>query len=175
MASSSRTMLGPIGALLLVIVSCVPTAYSDPRISQAGLICLNGSGTPTPNIVSNFLTVFQDVAGQLNTRLYGISSIMSPAPAIYALAQCHEDLSATDCLLCFAQGRPIIPRCSVLSAASGRLYLDGCFLRFDYYNFFNETVDPAHDLITCNSTNATAGTGKYPVVAALTGYCLMLW
>jgi hypothetical protein len=32
---------------------------------------------------------------------------------------------------------------------AGRIYLDGCFLRYDNYSFFGESVDPAHDVNVC--------------------------
>ncbi|CAL5368213.1 unnamed protein product [Camellia sinensis] len=71
---------------------------------------------------------------------------------IYGLAQCHRDLSHTDCLLCYAVSRTRLPHC--LPAVSARIYLDGCFLRYDTYNFFNESVDPIRDKVNCSSSES---------------------
>ncbi|GMN45924.1 hypothetical protein TIFTF001_015107 [Ficus carica] len=57
----------------------------------------------------------------------GEANVTSPPPEIYAFAQCHDDLSA-----CFAAYRTKLPRC--VPASPARIFLDGCFLRFDNYN-----------------------------------------
>ncbi|KAF2316354.1 hypothetical protein GH714_041695 [Hevea brasiliensis] len=72
---------------------------------------------------------------------------------IYALAQCHQDLSQIDCLLCYAASRTKIPRC--LPSVSGRIYLDGCFLRYDKYDFFQEAVSPSLDAVKCSQGNVS--------------------
>lgn len=73
---------------------------------------------------------------------------------MYALAQCYQDLTHTDCLLCYAASRTRLPRC--LPAVSARIYLDGCFLRYDDYDFFNESTDPIRDTFNCSSSAGVA-------------------
>ncbi|KAK1569170.1 hypothetical protein Q3G72_033386 [Acer saccharum] len=80
-------------------------------------------------------------------------NITPVVPPIYGLAQCHQDLSQTDCLLCFAASRTKLPRC--LPSFSGRIYLDGCFLRYDNYSFYHESTSPLIDSVTCSSQNST--------------------
>ncbi|KAK3439946.1 hypothetical protein EUGRSUZ_B00286 [Eucalyptus grandis] len=97
------------------------------------------------------------IAAKVTENRWANDSVTSPLPEIYALAQCHGDLSHYDCVLCFVQSRTILPRCNVLDAKSGRLYLDSCFIRSDYYNFYNETIDPQHDMVKCaNQSNDLA-------------------
>ncbi|KAL9256490.1 Cysteine-rich receptor-like protein [Drosera capensis] len=68
---------------------------------------------------------------------------------MYGLAQCFDDLSHTDYLLCFAASRKKLPL--YLPALSARIYLDGCFLRYDNYRFYEEYVDPALDTANCTT------------------------
>ncbi|RVX08916.1 Cysteine-rich receptor-like protein kinase 42 [Vitis vinifera] len=120
---------------------------SDPRTSEAGLYC-----SPAKSTDKNFVPVFvkeMEFLSQLVTlNLWG-SHFVNSTPPMYGLAQCHQDLSHLDCLLCYAAGRTKLPRC--LPATSARIYLDGCFLRYDNYSFFSESVDPDHDTVNCSS------------------------
>lgn len=81
---------------------------------------------------------------------WGHSVVTESQVSIYALAQCYQDLTHTDCLLCYAESRTRLPRC--LPAVSARIYLDGCFLRYDDHNFFNESIDPIRDTFNCSSS-----------------------
>nr|TKR68939.1 cysteine-rich receptor-like protein kinase 1 [Populus alba] len=90
---------------------------------------------------------------QVGSRNWGCGFITSPLLQIYGLAQCHDDLSSVDCKICFFQGRVKLPRC--LPATSARIYLNGCFIRYDNYNFFHEAIDPMNDAVVCGEpTNA---------------------
>ncbi|KAK3439936.1 hypothetical protein EUGRSUZ_B00274 [Eucalyptus grandis] len=121
-------------------------AASDPRIVEAGLLC----GNSTATVDFNFITVMREISDSIVDRRWGKYSIPSPPPPVYGLAQCLGDLTDTDCVLCFAKSRNRIPRCL---PKVGRLYLDGCFLRYDNYNFYNETVDPTHNMLKCSSNS----------------------
>lgn len=68
---------------------------------------------------------------------------------MYGLAQCFQDLSHTDCLLCYAACRTKLPRC--LPSISARIYLDGCFLRYDNYSFYKEATNRLIDTVNCSS------------------------
>lgn len=53
-----------------------------------------------------------------------------------------KDLDGTDCNHCFAQCKTQILRCLPFQRATrgGRLFYDGCYLRYDDYDFFSEAV-----------------------------------
>ncbi|KAJ6748535.1 PROMASTIGOTE SURFACE ANTIGEN PROTEIN PSA [Salix purpurea] len=95
---------------------------------------------------------------QVGSRNWGSDSITSPFPKIYGFAQCHDDLSSLDCKICFCQGRDKLPHC--LPATSARIYLNGCFIRFDKYNFFHEAIDPMNDAVVC-------GEPKHPLTDSI--------
>ncbi|KAF5188838.1 Cysteine-rich receptor-like protein kinase [Thalictrum thalictroides] len=74
-------------------------------------------------------------------------------PTLYSLAQCMNDLSHTDCLLCFTEARTKLPRC--IPSVSARVHLDGCFLRWDNYSFYQESIDDKLDRRVCNTSAAS--------------------
>lgn len=74
----------------------------------------------------------------------------------YALASCYQDLPHNDCVQCFLISCSKLPTC--LPAVSGRVYLDGCFIRYDYYNFFGEATDSFKDKLNCSSSFGRAVT-----------------
>lgn len=65
-----------------------------------------------------------------------------------------KDLSQQDCNLCFAQCKTKILMCFPFQRATrgGRLFYDGCYLRYDYYNFFNESLS-GQDRTVCSTAD----------------------
>ncbi|KAF8037052.1 hypothetical protein BT93_B0080 [Corymbia citriodora subsp. variegata] len=125
-------------------------AASDPRITRVGLLCDNPYNIFNRNVVSNFRAIMREISESVTDQRWGNYFVTSPPPTVYGLAQCHSDLVKADCLLCFAESLAVIPRCF---PNFGRLYLDGCFLRYESYNFYNETTDPTHDMLNCSSNS----------------------
>ncbi|KAF8037114.1 hypothetical protein BT93_B0128 [Corymbia citriodora subsp. variegata] len=142
----------PSIALPLLVLSSYlfSLAASDPRITKAGLYCDNSTEILADNRVPNLIAVMRGISESVINRRWGNYSLASPPPAVYTLAQCLGDLIETDCLLCFAKSKIGLLPCQ---PNFGRLYLDGCFLRNDGYDFYNETVDPTHDKLKCSSNS----------------------
>ncbi|KAL9335265.1 hypothetical protein Peur_072446 [Populus x canadensis] len=140
-----------IGLFVIFILILFPFSSAD-RKSETGLIC--GSSKHIDNsYVPNIVKVMDSLQKQVGSRNWGCGFITSPLLQIYGLAQCHDDLSSLDCKICFFQGRVKLPRC--LPATSARIYLNGCFIRYDNYNFFHEAIDPMNDAVVCGEpTNA---------------------
>ena len=61
---------------------------------------------------------------------------------VYGFGECMKDLDQSDSNICFAQCKTQILRCFPFQLATrgGRLFYDGCYLRYDDYNFFNESL-----------------------------------
>ncbi|KAF8037045.1 hypothetical protein BT93_B0076 [Corymbia citriodora subsp. variegata] len=140
---------------LLALSAYFSLAASDPRITEAGLYCDN-STVVDGSIIPNYIAVLREIPKSVTDQHWGNYSLTSPPPAVYGLAQCHGDLIDNDCLLCYARSRNRLPACPNF----GRLYLDGCFLRVDGYDFYNETVDPMHDVLNCSSNSAVPADQK---------------
>ncbi|KAF7848282.1 hypothetical protein BT93_L2134 [Corymbia citriodora subsp. variegata] len=123
-------------------------AASDPRITRAGLYCDNRTEFDA-NFVLDLNAVLREISERVPDQHWGNYSLTLPPPAVYGLAQCHGDLIDEDCGLCFVESHDQINLCTTF----GRLYLDGCFLRVDGYDFYNEIVDPTHDQLKCSSNS----------------------
>ncbi|KAJ9562938.1 hypothetical protein OSB04_008098 [Centaurea solstitialis] len=145
---------------ILLLSTTVTVVTSDPRTTVAGpLLCGTGRAT-TSSFIPTFVQAMELLSSNLNNsnNNFAIANITSDARApFYALIQCHQDLSRTDCLVCYAVSRTAVPNC--LPRTSGRYFLDGCFIRYDNYSFFNESIDPIRDSRNCNSSIVGGGGG----------------
>ncbi|GFZ11571.1 cysteine-rich RLK (RECEPTOR-like protein kinase) 42 [Actinidia rufa] len=141
--------------VLLSFLNLLTFSLSDPRISEAALLC--GTTRPPPNAsyIPNFVKEMENLSLLVAANNWGHFTVNSSVAPIFSLAQCHGDLSNTDCLLCYAVGRTRLPHC--LPAMAGRIFLDGCFLRYDSYDFFNETIDPRTDKVNCSDRRRKNG------------------
>ncbi|XP_038905701.1 cysteine-rich receptor-like protein kinase 42 [Benincasa hispida] len=126
----------------------ISVSLSDPRISESGSIC--GTFKPPPNsrFIPTFIEEMEAISELLTTRSW-TTHFVNSTPPMFALSQCFNDLSHTDCLLCYAASRTSLPRC--LPAVSARIFLDGCFLRYDNYSFYKESTDSLRDSVNCTS------------------------
>ncbi|KAL5725189.1 non-specific serine/threonine protein kinase [Ranunculus cassubicifolius] len=121
---------------------------ADPRIAIANLTC--GAEKTTPQkIIPSFVQQMEGISKIVDKQGWGTFEYGSD-PRLYSLAQCMNDLSHTDCLLCFTEARTKLPRC--IPSLSARVHLDGCFLRWDNYSFYQEATDNQHDASVCNSS-----------------------
>ncbi|KAK4367438.1 hypothetical protein RND71_011230 [Anisodus tanguticus] len=153
-------------SFLILLVNFALICKADPRISEAGLVC--GTNRTLPAIIiPEFVKLMEVVSQRVTDHDWGNHNVTSPNISIYALANCYEDLPHQDCLLCYAASRTRLPRC--LPGKSGRIYLDGCFLRYDYYNFFNETTDAAEDKVNCTSIIGMANGHELTTLRATAG------
>nr|XP_043616816.1 cysteine-rich receptor-like protein kinase 42 [Erigeron canadensis] len=144
--------------IILINLSLIPPAVtSDPRVTTASNVTC-GTGSPTtPTYIPTFVQAMEQLSSNLNnsnnnfatTNITNIPSSNNSTFSFYALVQCHEDLSRTDCLVCYAVSRTAVPAC--LPRTSGRIFLDGCFVRYDNHSFFQEAVDPNTDTKNCSS------------------------
>ncbi|XP_058188201.1 cysteine-rich receptor-like protein kinase 42 [Rhododendron vialii] len=150
--------------VLLPFLSLLTLSLSDPRIYEAALLCgptaTAAAAAPPPqknfSYIPAFVKEMELLSQQVYTNNWGHTAVNSTGVIpIYALAHCHDDLPHTDCLLCYAVARTRLPHC--LPALSGRVYLDGCFLRYDRYDFFGESVDPVRDSVNCTDSGRRGG------------------
>ncbi|KAM7275625.1 hypothetical protein ACFE04_017491 [Oxalis oulophora] len=137
--------------LWLCLFSCAIKSASKSNITNnTGVICGQSLPSMHGNFIPNFINLMEIVGNQLVQQGWGSSFITTPSPPVFALAQCYENLPAHVCQVCFTQSRSMVPSC--LPSSSARIYFDSCFLRFDSYNFFNESVDPNYDYVNCTTT-----------------------
>uniref|UniRef100_A0A2N9EZQ5 Cysteine-rich receptor-like protein kinase 3 n=1 Tax=Fagus sylvatica TaxID=28930 RepID=A0A2N9EZQ5_FAGSY len=131
--------------LLLFLCFFVNCSLSDPRTTQAALICSNRTASKPEfqSFIDNFLAAMNTVTPLIAKQRYAAVTKGTGNTKVYTFGECMKDLSQSDCDLCFAQCKTQVQMCYPFARAirGGRLFLDGCYLRYDDYYFFNETLD----------------------------------
>ncbi|KAK2977479.1 hypothetical protein RJ640_016107, partial [Escallonia rubra] len=133
-----------IVGVLVVLWYFVNQSLSDPRATEAALICGNISASMSDRqvFVATFLAALDSLTPLVARDRYGAVVNGSGNTTVYAFGECIEDLSRNDCNLCFARCKTQILRCLPFQRLTrgGRLFFDGCYLRYDSYSFFNESL-----------------------------------
>ncbi|CAI9761746.1 unnamed protein product [Fraxinus pennsylvanica] len=143
-AGSSVIIIALVNLLLLPNAS-----LGDPRAQVSKIMCGNQIAINNTNFIQNFVSTMENLSAQLPTSSFGIAESGSGVDTDHGLVQCYGDLSSTECVLCFAQARTIMPRCYPFNSA--KVFLDGCFLRTEIYSFFQEYTGP-NDIAVCNNS-----------------------
>ncbi|PQM42796.1 cysteine-rich receptor-like protein kinase 1 isoform X2 [Prunus yedoensis var. nudiflora] len=100
-----------ICTFLTIYAFLFSSSTSEPRISEAGRFCGHAKHNSSSNFIPNFITVMDFISNDVNAKRWGEYTIASPAPEVYAFAQCYDDLSPIDCAACFAVSRTKLPLC----------------------------------------------------------------
>nr|POE53027.1 cysteine-rich receptor-like protein kinase 3 [Quercus suber] len=102
--------------------------------------------------ISNFVAAMTTVTPLIATQRYAAVVNGTGNTTVYAFGECMKDLTKNDCDLCFARCKTQILRCLPFQRAirGGRLFYDGCYLRYDDYYFFNETLS-VQDKTVCGA------------------------
>ncbi|VFQ91886.1 unnamed protein product [Cuscuta campestris] len=150
-------------AVILLTRTAPFCCAGDPRIEEASPVLCGRNMTSTFVIAPLFTAAMESLSQSVTARGWGYSGVVNSTlnASIYALAQCYGDLPRRDCLLCFASSRTKLPRC--LPRVSGRIFLDGCFIRYDDFDFFNQSTDP--DLDRANCSSSARGDAKFEAKA----------
>ncbi|XP_057528515.1 cysteine-rich receptor-like protein kinase 3 [Amaranthus tricolor] len=141
-------------SLLLSPIFLIKPSFSDPRASEAGLIC---SKNKAPSIqrqtfVSNFIVALDSLIPHIASRGYGSTITGKGNLSVYAFAECMKDVMRSDCSICFAQIKTRIHKCLPYERLTrgGRVFFDGCYLRYDDHDFKEETFSK-EDKAVCGS------------------------
>ncbi|KAK1325126.1 Cysteine-rich receptor-like protein kinase 2 [Acorus calamus] len=141
--------------LLLILSSLTPLATADARAHTISTYCTTTLEHNSTAFVTNFIGEVNRIAEQMQLNGYGLAVLGVSPDMAYGLAQCYGDLSLFDCVLCYTEAHTVLSKC--YPSNGGRIYLDGCFMRSDSYNFFDEFTGP-HDKAVCgNATTAQDG------------------
>ncbi|CAN4124209.1 unnamed protein product [Withania somnifera] len=143
---------------VLTLFSFINLSISDPRATEAALICSDKTAAPSDRqvYVASFLAAMDSLTPLVARNKFGAVINGTGNNTVYAYGECMKDLSQTDCNLCFAQCKTQILRCLPFQRLvnGGRLYYDGCFLRYDDYRFFNESLG-SKDRTICGNRSFT--------------------
>ncbi|XP_030496211.2 cysteine-rich receptor-like protein kinase 3 [Cannabis sativa] len=132
--------------LLLSLCLLLPySVLSDPRATDPVIICTNNNTASMAQrrpFTTNFLATLAAVSPLIAQQKYATVINGTGNTTVYTFGECMKDLSQDDCNLCFALCKTQILRCLPFQRAvrGGRVFFDGCYLRYDSYNFFNESL-----------------------------------
>ncbi|XP_071929009.1 cysteine-rich receptor-like protein kinase 3 isoform X4 [Coffea arabica] len=146
-------MASPLLLIMLVIFSSnIIRSLSDPRATEAALVCTNKTSSQSDRqvYVASFLAAMDAISPLVARQGYGGVVNGTGNNTVYAFGECMKDLSQTDCNLCFAQCKTQILRCLPFQRLTrgGRLFYDGCYLRYSTKKFYDNS-----------STTAPSGNG----------------
>ncbi|KAK9191848.1 hypothetical protein WN943_020464 [Citrus x changshan-huyou] len=140
--------------LLLSVSLFAKPLLCDPRATRAALICTNrtASSSLRRTFITNFLAAMDIVTPLIARQRYAAVVNGTGTASVYAFGECMKDLSPNDCNLCFAQCKTQVLKCLPFQLATrgGRVFYDGCYLRYDDYDFFNESLS-SQDRTVCGS------------------------
>ncbi|KAL5725069.1 Cell division control protein 2 [Ranunculus cassubicifolius] len=145
MTKSVLPLLSVMSIYLLLDVT-----VSQPRAQVLQFKCGSIPMHNTTLFAANFVAIMERISDQVRNNSFATMQVGTGPDANYALAQCYGDLSLSDCVLCYAEGRGLLPACFPNNSA--RVYLDGCFMRVENHTFFDEISAPDDKTLCGNAT-----------------------
>ena len=145
------------------------TAMGDPRSQIVKITCGNQREPNVQVFVQNSVATMKNISNQMGVSSFGLAVSGSGPNTIYGLAQCYGDLSLPDCVLCYDEASTVLSQCFLFT--SGRIYLDGCFMRSANYSFFQEYTGPG-DRAICGNINRKNSTYEESVRQAVSSAVL---
>ncbi|XP_043704439.1 cysteine-rich receptor-like protein kinase 2 [Telopea speciosissima] len=144
--------------VVFVVSSFWVISLADPQTSIAGFYCNTTTAASGAVLANYFVPAMDNLSSLVNQNGFGTTVVGEGPNAVYALAQCFKDLNLIDCSLCFSEIRSILPKC--YPKTGGRIFLEGCFGRYENFSFFNDTMD-SEDSKVCNYSKNSSLPGKF--------------
>ncbi|KAI5408199.1 cold-responsive protein kinase 1 [Lathyrus oleraceus] len=126
---------------------------ADPQTRLINKGCSQYNATNLSNFYQNLNATFSDLKSQVGNENKHFATAQSAKGAnpVYALFQCRNYLSNSDCAACFTVAVAQIRNCSAGSNGARVIY-DGCFLRYESNGFFDQTTLPGNSMICGTQT-----------------------
>nr|GMD95465.1 cysteine-rich receptor-like protein kinase 2 isoform X1 [Ipomoea batatas] len=138
-----------INTLLLLDVS-----NSVPRSQTVQRICTHqvehNNATISTLRAGFFIASMENISAEMGSQGWGFSVNGKGPYTNFGLGQCYGDLSLVDCTLCYVEARSVLPLC--FPHNGGRVYLDGCFMRNENFDFFQDNIGPEDTYVCGNGT-----------------------
>eukprot|EP01018_Ginkgo_biloba_P018006 Gb_37560 [translate_table: standard] len=136
----------------IFLLILIRLAAADPETDVAWQNCRQNSFTSGSVFQINLNTLLDSLVDNIPSVGYKISSYGQSGNKIYGIIQCRADLILIDCRKCAAAAKTdLVNACH---NTSGLTQLDGCFLRYDNYNFISNNKDDASNVV-CNKHNVS--------------------
>ncbi|XP_006352395.1 putative receptor-like protein kinase At4g00960 [Solanum tuberosum] len=138
--------------LMVVIIGSVlmqNPVFSQPQTNLLGRGCSQYNATNLPDFFRRLNASFVDLRNQLSNQDKRFATTQQ---AVYAMIECRKYLSRADCVSCYDSAVSLIRTCS--GANGARVTYDGCFLRYESNNFYQDTTQPGNAEICGNRTSS---------------------
>ncbi|KAK8584657.1 hypothetical protein V6N13_138612 [Hibiscus sabdariffa] len=114
-------------------------AASDPQTVLLNQGCSQFNVTSFPNFSRNVNRSLTELRGQLEDGMhFAVAQEATGSDPVYAMVQCRNYMSTSDCISCFTTASSQITACSAANGA--RVIYDGCFLRYESNMFYQQTT-----------------------------------
>ncbi|KAL2484519.1 Cysteine-rich receptor-like protein kinase 2 [Abeliophyllum distichum] len=146
-----KPRIGSSVIIMILVNLLLPDAsLGEPRAQVVQIMCGNQLPHNSTISIQNFVQTMENLNAQVQTSGFATAVGGSGLDTDHGLVQCYGDLSLPECVLCLAQARTVTPRCYPFNGA--KVYLDGCFLRNENYNFFQEYTGQSDTAVCGNRT-----------------------
>ncbi|XP_052195000.1 cysteine-rich receptor-like protein kinase 46 [Diospyros lotus] len=99
--------------------------------------------------IKSYARILQTMQKGMDTKGFATGEDGQHPNRLYVLSQCWDGLSKDNCSACFSYISSKLFSC--FPSTSGRLFIDGCFMRFDNYSFFQESTSDSFKIRNCSS------------------------
>ncbi|XP_057855629.1 cysteine-rich receptor-like protein kinase 42 [Cryptomeria japonica] len=156
MAGTRWPVENSLRLIILSVMLLIAPIRADP---ETRLLAFGCSDVPNTNVAlfaknlkAALAAVVENVvpSGFATKNEAGASDLVD---SVYALAQCRKDKSSTDCANCIKVARKKIGNCTKVTG--GKASYDGCFLRYENYNFYNTGYTDPGNMEVCGTANAS--------------------
>ncbi|KAG8373510.1 hypothetical protein BUALT_Bualt11G0031700 [Buddleja alternifolia] len=140
-----------VAAALIVVPP--ELAKAQPQINLLNYGCSQYNASNVRDFFNNLNATFADLRTQLSSgggRRFATAQQARSSDPAYAMVQCRNYMSEADCLACYDAAVSQIRNCSAANGA--RVIYDGCFLRYESNNFYDQTTLPGNVQICGNRT-----------------------
>ncbi|XP_029126681.1 cysteine-rich receptor-like protein kinase 2 [Cajanus cajan] len=127
-------------------------AVGDPQTLLLKQDCSGYIAPDLSNFNQNLNASLADLRSQVTnqSKHFVTAQATTGANPVYAMFQCRNYLSITDCATCLATAIAQIRNCSA-GVNGARVIYDGCFLRFESNDFFSQIM-PRNSILCGNQT-----------------------
>ncbi|KAJ9564747.1 hypothetical protein OSB04_000713 [Centaurea solstitialis] len=136
----------------LFMISLITPVTSQPQTNLLLRSCSLLNATNTRSFFNNLNQTFAEVRRQLsnNNTFFATGEQARSLEPVYVMAQCRHYMSTAECLACYDYATSTIRACAAADGA--RAVLDGCFLRYETTDFYDDATQPGNVGLCGNRT-----------------------
>ncbi|GMP30280.1 hypothetical protein CsSME_00005017 [Camellia sinensis var. sinensis] len=153
-----------LSSIIIIIMfvlkaSLFPPTMAAPRTDLLAKICGDVRAQDETKYMRSYAKILLTMQRETLVNKFATGEDGETPNRIFVLGQCMDDLSLDDCDKCFSKISSRLIGCFPFTA--GRVFLDGCFMRFDNYSFYEEIASEIYDVQRCSDTDAAANSKEY--------------